>query len=62
MLSKQGNVLPLFINVIIQESQVGSLFTSGLLQPRRVDFFILKECFLLTQKCYCEVSIIIAID
>ena len=31
MLSKLGIALPLFINGFIQECQVGSLFTSGLL-------------------------------
>ena len=73
MPSKQGNTLPLFINVIIQECQVGSMFTSGLLhnftQGKVKEVFLTegtlhlkKKIFLLTQKCYCGVGIIIAID
>ena len=52
MPSKIGNALPLLLNLIIQERQVGSLFTSG----------HLHNFFLLTQESYCEVGIVIAIN
>ena len=72
MSSKLGNALPLFIIfVIVQECQVGSLFFSDLLhnftQVKAKEICLtewtlhLKKVFLLTQKCCCEVGIIIAI-
>ena len=69
-MSPHGNALPFFINV---RKCVGSLFTSGLLH----NFTLVKvkevcltewtlhpkkRFILLTQKCYCEVGIIIAIN
>ena len=65
MSSKLGNDLPLF------REWVGLLFTSGLLHNfkevkvkevcLREWTLHLKKFILLTQKCYCEVGIIIAI-
>ena len=69
MPSKREKALPLFIN---DRKWVGSLFTSGLTfnftqvkvkkagMPHRVNLHLKKN--ILTQKCYCEISIIIAIN
>ena len=72
MPSKLGNALPLFIIIIIQGCHVGPLITSGLLhnftqvKVKKVcltnSTLHLTNIILLTQNCYCEVGVIIAID
>ena len=69
MHSKLGNALPLFINV---RKWVDSLLISGLLhnftQVKGKEVCLtewnlhLKKIILLTQKCYCEFDIILAIN
>ena len=68
-----GSSMPCHLTIIQEpfRKQVGSLFTSGLLhsftQVKVKEVFLtewtlhLKKCILLTQKCYCEFGIQIAI-